>query len=77
MISVNNNTKLLNGIVSIERDYQDYFGNEFAIDYEHLYKKQFDTRLSRLCSSLHHQLIENLRAPLKTYEKRYNRLKIS
>ena len=60
MISVNNNTKLLNGIVSIERDYQDYFGNEFAIDYEHLYKKQFDTRLSRLCSSLHHQLIENL-----------------
>ncbi|HHV3593631.1 TPA: protein kinase family protein [Streptococcus agalactiae] len=61
MISVNNNAKLLNGIVSIERDYTSYFGKEFAIDYEHLYKESFDDRLSQLCSSLHHQLVETLR----------------
>ena len=61
MISVKNNAKLLNGIVSIERDYISYFGKEFAIDYEHLYKESFDDRLSQLCSSLHHQLVEALR----------------
>ncbi|PHV57634.1 serine/threonine protein kinase [Streptococcus macedonicus] len=61
MISVNNNTKLLNGIVSIERDYMSYFGKELVIDYEHLYKERFDDRLSRLCSSLHYQLVETLR----------------
>ena len=51
----------MNGIVSIERDYISYFGKEFAIDYEHLYKESFDARLSQLCSSLHHQLVEALR----------------
>lgn len=51
----------MNGIVSIERDYISYFGKEFAIDYEHLYKESFDDRLSQLCSSLHHQLVEALR----------------
>ena len=61
MISINNNSKLLNGIVSIERDYMSYFGKEFAIDYEHLYKESFDDRLSQLCSSLHHQLVEALK----------------
>ncbi|RIB36328.1 protein kinase family protein [Streptococcus anginosus] len=61
MISINNNSKLLNGIVNIERDYMSYFGKEFAIDYEHLYKEQFDDRLCQLCSSLHYQLVEMLR----------------
>ena len=61
MISVNHNAKLLNAIVSIERDYIGYFGKEFAIDYEHLYKERFDYRLSQLCSSLHYQLVEALR----------------
>lgn len=51
----------MNGIVSIERDYISYFGKEFVIDYEHLYKEWLDDRLSRLCSSLHHQLVEVLR----------------
>lgn len=60
MISVNNNTKLLNGIISIEKEYQNYFGNEFDVKYIHLYSEQFDRRLSQLCASLHHQLIENL-----------------
>lgn len=61
MISVNSNVKLLNSVVSIERDYTSYFGKEFAIDYEHLYKDKFDDRLNQLCSSLHHQLTEALR----------------
>lgn len=61
MISVNNNVKLLNSIVGIERDYLDYFGKEFAIDYEHLYKDIFDDRLSKLCSSIHYQLVKGLR----------------
>lgn len=61
MISVNNNVKLLNSIVGIERDYLDYFGKEFAIDYEHLYKDIFDDRLSQLCSSIHYQLVKGLR----------------
>lgn len=61
MISVNNNAKLLNSIVSIERDYLNYFGKEFAIDYEHLYKDSFDDRLSQLCSTIHHQLVKGLR----------------
>lgn len=61
MISINNNAKLLNGIANIEKDYISYFGKEFAIDYEHLYKETFDDRLSQLCSSLHHQLVEALR----------------
>lgn len=58
---MNHNAKLLNAIVSIERDYIGYFGKEFAIDYEHLYKERFDDRLSQLCSSLHYQLVEVLR----------------
>lgn len=61
MISVNNNVKLLNGVVSIERDYLDYFGGEFIIDYEHLYNEQFDERLCQLCSTLHYRLVELLR----------------
>lgn len=58
MISANNNQKLLNGIVSVEKDYLSYFGEDFVIDYEHLYKEQFDERLCQLCSSLHYQLVE-------------------
>ena len=61
MISVNDNAKLLNSIVGIERDYLNYFGKEFAIDYEHLYKDVFDDRLSQLCSSIHYQLVKGLR----------------
>lgn len=61
MISVTNNAKLLNGVVSIERDYLDYFGKGFVIDYEHLYKGKFDDRLCQLSSSLHYQLVETLR----------------
>ncbi|CYY59087.1 protein kinase family protein [Streptococcus suis] len=61
MISVVNNVKLLNAIVSIERDYISYFGKEFVIDYENLYKEHFDVRLCQLCSSLHYQLVENLK----------------
>ena len=61
MISVNDNAKLLNSIVGIERDYLNYFGKEFAIDYEHLYNNIFDDRLSQLCSSIHYQLVKGLR----------------
>ena len=61
MISVNDNAKLLNSIVGIERDYLNYFGKEFAIDYEHLYNDIFDDRLSQLCSSIHYQLVKGLR----------------
>lgn len=61
MISINNDVKLSNGIVSIEKDYIAYFGRDLAIDYEHLYKEQFDNRLCQMCSSLHYQLVETLR----------------
>lgn len=61
LISVSDNLKLLNGVVSIEKDYLNYFGKEFSIDYEHLYRRQFDDRLCRLCSSLHFQLVESLK----------------
>ncbi|MEY8736465.1 protein kinase family protein [Lactobacillus sp. AN1001] len=61
MISINNNVKLLNSVVSIERDYSDHFGEAFSTDYEYLYEEQFDTKLCRICSNLHYRLIENLK----------------
>lgn len=52
--------KLLNGIVSIERDYLKQYMEDLVIDYEHIYKTQFDDRLCKLSSSLHYKLVENL-----------------